>query len=44
VRVLVAGQAFFRRDIGQAVFTVNLTEGLAQAGQVVLVMAPSETG
>lgn len=44
MRVLIAGQAFFRRDNGQAVFTVNLAEGLAQAGHAVLVMAPSETG
>ena len=44
MRVLIAGQAFFRRDNGQAVFTVNLAEGLAKAGHEVLVIAPSETG
>jgi len=44
LNVLIAGQAFFRRDNGQAVFTVNLAHGLAKAGHHVLVIAPSENG
>ena len=44
MNVLIAGQAFFRRDNGQAVFTVNLAHGLAKAGHHVLVIAPSENG
>lgn len=44
MRVLLAGQAYYRRDNGQAVFTMNLAEGLTSAGHQVLVMAPSPTG
>jgi len=44
LNVLIAGQAYFRRDNGQAVFTVNLAQGLAKAGHQVLVIAPSENG
>jgi 1,2-diacylglycerol 3-alpha-glucosyltransferase len=44
MRVLIAGQTFYRRNNGQAVFTINLAEGLAQAGHEVLVIIPSEHG
>lgn len=44
MRILIAGQAYYRRDNGQAVFTVNLAEGLAAEGHEVLVVAPSERG
>jgi 1,2-diacylglycerol 3-alpha-glucosyltransferase len=44
MKVLIAGQTFYRKDNGQAVFTINLAEGLASAGHQVLVLAPSETG
>jgi 1,2-diacylglycerol 3-alpha-glucosyltransferase len=44
MRVLIAGQTFYRRNNGQAVFTINLAEGLAQAGHEVLVIIPSERG
>ncbi|KAA3661979.1 MAG: glycosyltransferase family 4 protein [Chloroflexi bacterium] len=43
MKILLAGQAFYRRDNGQAVFTVNLAEGLIRKGYDVLVMAPSPT-
>lgn len=42
MRVLLAGQAYYRRDNGQAVFTINLAEGLAAAGHRVVALAPSE--
>lgn len=44
MRILIAGQTFYRRNNGQAVFTINLAEGLAQAGHEVLVLIPSERG
>jgi 1,2-diacylglycerol 3-alpha-glucosyltransferase len=44
VKILIAGQAFFQHNNGQAVFTINLAEGLAAAGHSVTVLAPSETG
>ena len=43
MNILLAGQAYYRRDNGQAVFTINLAEGLASAGHHVLVLAPSAT-
>ncbi|MCB0081089.1 MAG: glycosyltransferase, partial [Caldilineaceae bacterium] len=43
MNILLAGQAYYRRDNGQAVFTINLAEGLAGAGHHVLVLAPSAT-
>lgn len=44
MKILRAGQAFYQQNNGQAVFTINLAEGLAAAGHTVLVLAPSETG
>lgn len=42
MKILVAGQAFYQPNNGQAVFTINLAEGLAEAGHRVMVLAPSE--
>lgn len=44
MRILTAGQAFYKKNNGQAVFTIHLAAGLTQAGHEVLVMAPSERG
>lgn len=44
MNILLAGQAFYQHNNGQAVFTINLAEGLAAAGHGVTVLAPSETG
>lgn len=43
MNILLAGQAYYRRDNGQAVFTMNLAEGLVAAGHQVTVLAPSES-
>jgi 1,2-diacylglycerol 3-alpha-glucosyltransferase len=44
MRILIAGQTFYRRNNGQAVFTLNLAEGLAQEGHETLLIIPSERG
>ncbi|HMN27038.1 MAG TPA: glycosyltransferase, partial [Caldilineaceae bacterium] len=44
MKILLVGQAYYRRDSGQAVFTINLAEGLAAVGHQVLVLAPSLNG
>lgn len=44
MKILLAGQAFYQHNNGQAVFTINLAEGLAEAGHSVIVLAPSESG
>jgi 1,2-diacylglycerol 3-alpha-glucosyltransferase len=44
MRILLAGQAFYQPNNGQAVFTINLAEGLVAAGHAVMVLAPSPTG
>lgn len=44
MRILLAGQTYFREDNGQAVFTCRLAKGLAAAGHKVLVIAPSTDG
>lgn len=44
MRILTAGQAFYKKNNGQAVFTIHLAAGLTQAGHEVLVVAPSEKG
>ncbi len=44
MRILIAGQTFYRRNNGQGVFTINLAEGLAQSGCEVLLIIPSEQG
>lgn len=41
MKILLAGQAYYRRDNGQAVFTITLAEGLAAAGHAVMVLAPA---
>lgn len=43
MRVLIAGQTYYKKNNGQAVFTVHLAEGLAQAGHEVLALVPSES-
>lgn len=42
MKIVLAGQAYYRRDNGQAVFTINLAEGLAVDGHQVVVLAPSK--
>lgn len=44
MNILIAGQAYYLHNNGQAVFTINVAEGLADAGHRVTVVAPSETG
>lgn len=44
MRILLAGQTYFREDNGQAVFTCRLARGLAAAGHTVLAIAPSGDG
>lgn len=44
MKILIAGQAFYQHNNGQAVFTINLAEGLARANHQVMVVAPSEQG
>ena len=44
MKILLAGQAYFREDNGQAVFTVRLARGLARKGHRLMVLAPSENG
>jgi glycosyltransferase involved in cell wall biosynthesis len=44
MRILIAGTATYPAQNGQAVFTENLTEGLAHHGHDVLSVFPSETG
>ncbi len=41
MKVLLVGQTYYRKDNGQAVFTINLAEGLAAAGHQIVVLAPS---
>lgn len=43
MRIVIAGQAYFQEDNGQAAFTVRLCQGLAQAGHQVLAFAPSRS-
>jgi 1,2-diacylglycerol 3-alpha-glucosyltransferase len=44
MRILITGQTFNHAVNGQAIFTVNLAEGLARHNHDVLVLAPSEQG
>lgn len=44
MNILLAGQAYFREDNGQAVFTVRIARELARWGHRVMVLAPSENG
>jgi 1,2-diacylglycerol 3-alpha-glucosyltransferase len=44
MRIVLAGQAYFRPDNGQATFTVQLAHGLVRAGHEVLVLAPAPAG
>lgn len=44
MRILLAGQAYYRKDNGQAVFMIRLAEGLVRYGHEVMVLAPSEKG
>ncbi|NLZ16191.1 MAG: glycosyltransferase [Desulfobulbaceae bacterium] len=42
MNILLAGQAYYREDNGQAVFTVRLARGLHRQGHTVSVLAPAE--
>ena len=42
MRILIAGTTYFPAMNGQAVFTVNLAEGLVKSGHEVMVAIPSE--
>ena len=42
MNILLAGQAYYREDNGQAVFTVRLARGLGRQGHTVSVLAPAE--
>jgi 1,2-diacylglycerol 3-alpha-glucosyltransferase len=42
MRILIAGQTFYRRNNGQGVFTINLAEGLAQSGHEISLIIPSD--
>lgn len=42
MRILITGTTYYPALNGQAVFTVNLAEGLAQRGHQVLVVVPSD--
>ena len=42
MRIFIAGTTYYPALNGQAIFTVNLAEGLAQRGHQVLVAVPSE--
>lgn len=44
MKILLAGQAYFREDNGQAVFTVRLAHGLRRLGHSVCVLTPAEQG
>ncbi len=44
MRILIAGVTYFPVVNGQAIFTVNLAEGLAQHGHEVLMVIPSDRG
>jgi 1,2-diacylglycerol 3-alpha-glucosyltransferase len=44
MRVLFAGQSYYRKDNGQAVFMIRLAEGLVRAGHEVMALAPSIRG
>jgi glycosyltransferase involved in cell wall biosynthesis len=44
MRILIAGQSYYPEPSGQASFTVNLAEGMAQAGHPVLVITASNRG
>ncbi len=41
MRILIAGQTYYPAFNGQAIFTVNLAEGMAQRGHEVMVVVPS---
>jgi glycosyltransferase involved in cell wall biosynthesis len=44
VRILIAGTTYLPAFNGQAIFTTNLAEGLAQRGHQVCMVTPSENG
>jgi 1,2-diacylglycerol 3-alpha-glucosyltransferase len=44
MRILIASQAYYPSFNGQAIFTINLAEGLARSGHQVLVATSSEKG
>jgi 1,2-diacylglycerol 3-alpha-glucosyltransferase len=44
MRILIAGETYFPASNGQAIFMVNLAEGLARHNHEVLAVVPSERG
>jgi 1,2-diacylglycerol 3-alpha-glucosyltransferase len=44
MRILIAGQTYYPAFNGQAIFTINLAEGLARRGHEVMVVVPSNLG
>jgi 1,2-diacylglycerol 3-alpha-glucosyltransferase len=44
MRILIAGETYFPASNGQAIFMVNLAEGLARRNHDVLAVVPSEQG
>jgi glycosyltransferase involved in cell wall biosynthesis len=44
MRILVSGSTYYPAINGQAIFTVNLTQGLAKQGHEVMMIYPSERG
>jgi 1,2-diacylglycerol 3-alpha-glucosyltransferase len=44
MHILIAGETYFPASNGQAIFMVNLAEGLARRGHDVLAVVPSERG
>jgi 1,2-diacylglycerol 3-alpha-glucosyltransferase len=44
MRILIASQTYYPAFNGQAIFTINLAEGLAKSGHKVLVVTASEKG
>ncbi|MDD5371762.1 MAG: glycosyltransferase [Anaerolineaceae bacterium] len=41
MRILIAGQTYYPGSNGQAIFTIHLAEGLAEAGHDVMALVPS---
>ncbi len=44
MRIMIVGSTYLSADNGQAIFTINLAEGLVQRGHSVLVVSPSNQG
>jgi len=44
MRILITGQTYYYKNNGQAVFTINLAQGLAEAGHSVRLLLPARGG